>query len=134
MIATSTRIAAAKGNDLWLRIVMLAPSASTSMFTTVLGDTDMTLMQAYFAKPQAMVTMGFSDDPQLGLIIDHFTGSAAARLATTSFVMRPPRCARHEPQCVDKAGSSLRTRGSITAGRCLSGWSRLRSIDRTAVS
>jgi hypothetical protein len=87
-ITTSTRLAAAKGNDLWLRIVMLAPSASTSMLTTVLGDTDMTLMQAYFVKPQAVVAMGFSDDPQLGLLSDRFTGSVATRLATTSFVMQ----------------------------------------------
>ena len=87
-ITTSTRLAAAKGNDLWLRIVMLAPSASTSMLTTVLGDTDMTLMQAYFVKPQAVVAMGFSDDPQLGLLTDRFTGSVATRLATTSFVMQ----------------------------------------------
>jgi uncharacterized protein YcbK (DUF882 family) len=87
-ITTSTRLAAAKGNDLWLRVVMLAPSASRSMLTTVLGDTDMTLMQAYFAKPQAVVAMAFSDDPQMGLQSDRFTGSVATRLATTSFVMQ----------------------------------------------
>jgi uncharacterized protein YcbK (DUF882 family) len=87
-IITSTRLAAAKGNDLWLRVVMLAPSASRSMLTTVLGDTDMTLMQAYFVKPQAVVAMGFSDDPQMGLQPDRFTGSVATRLATTSFVMQ----------------------------------------------
>ena len=44
-VTTSTRIAAAKGNDIWMRVMMLAPSASTSMSTTVLGDTDMTLMR-----------------------------------------------------------------------------------------
>jgi hypothetical protein len=85
---TSTRLAAAKGNDLWLRVVMLAPSASRSMLTTVLGDTDMVLMEAYFAKPQAVVAMTFSDDPQMGLQSDRFTGSVTARLATTSFVMQ----------------------------------------------
>ncbi len=37
--------------------MMLAPSASTSMSTTVLGDTDMTLMRAHFVKPQAAVAM-----------------------------------------------------------------------------
>ena len=88
LITTSTRLAAAKGNDLWLRVVMLAPSASHSMLTTVLGDTDMTLMQAYFVKPQAVVAMSFSDDPQMGLRPDRFTGSVATRLATTSFVMQ----------------------------------------------
>lgn len=88
VVATSTRIAAAKGNDVWLRVVMLAPSASSSMFTTVLGDTDMSLMRAYFVKPQAMVAMSFSDDPQLGLLSERFTGSTTARLQTTSFVLQ----------------------------------------------
>jgi uncharacterized protein YcbK (DUF882 family) len=88
VVATSTRIAAAKGNDVWLRVVMLAPSASSSMFTTVLGDTDMSLMRAYFVKPQAMVAMSFSDDPQLGLQSERFTGSTTARLQTTSFVLQ----------------------------------------------
>ncbi|SDT43199.1 DUF882 domain-containing protein [Bradyrhizobium canariense] len=86
VIATSTRIAAAKGNDTWLRVIMLAPSASSSMFTTVLGDTNMTLMRDYFVKPQAAVAMSFSDDPQMGLLSEHFTGSTTARLVTTSFV------------------------------------------------
>jgi uncharacterized protein YcbK (DUF882 family) len=88
VVATSTRISAAKGNDIWLRVVMLAPSASNSMFTTVLGDTDMTLMKNYFAKPQAVVAMTFSDDPQMGLLSERFTGSATAKLTTTSFVLQ----------------------------------------------
>ena len=86
MIAASTRISAARGNDLWLRVVMLAPSASNSMFTTVLGDTNMALMSGYFAKPQAVVAMSFSDDPQMGLMSERFSGSTTARLVTTSFV------------------------------------------------
>jgi uncharacterized protein YcbK (DUF882 family) len=87
-IATSTRITASKANDTWMRMLILAPSASTSMSSTVLGDTDMTLMRSYFEKPQAAVTMGFSDDPQMGLLSDRFTGSATATLETTSFVLR----------------------------------------------
>jgi len=88
VIATATRIAAARGNDVWMRVMILAPSASTSMSATVLGDSDMTVMRAHFVKPQAIVAMSFADDPQLGLICDHFTGSATARLTTQSFVMR----------------------------------------------
>jgi uncharacterized protein YcbK (DUF882 family) len=87
-IRTATRLAAAKGNGLWLRVVMLTPSASHSMFTTVLGDTDMTLMRAYFVKPQSVVAMSFSDDPQMGLVSDRFTGSVSTRLATTPLVMQ----------------------------------------------
>jgi hypothetical protein len=32
--------------------------------------------------------MSFSDDPQMGLSCDHFTGSAMAPLTTQSFVLR----------------------------------------------
>jgi hypothetical protein len=58
------------------------------MSTTVLGDTDMTAMRAHFVKPQAVIAMSFSDDPQLGMNSDHFTGPAIATLAIQSFVMR----------------------------------------------
>ncbi|MCA1456746.1 DUF882 domain-containing protein [Bradyrhizobium sp. BRP22] len=88
VIATSTRISAARGNDLWMRVVMLAPSASNAMLTTVLGDTDMTLMRAHFVKPQAAINMTFSNDPMMGMSCDSFTGSATATLPTTSFVVR----------------------------------------------
>ena len=88
VVATATRIAASKGNDVWMRVMILAPSATTSMSATVLGDSDMTVMRAHFVKPQAIVAMSFSEDPQLGLVCDRFTGSATARLATQSFVMR----------------------------------------------
>jgi uncharacterized protein YcbK (DUF882 family) len=84
----ATRIAASKANDVWMRMMILAPSASTSMSATVLGDTDMTSMRAHFVKPQAAIAMSFSDDPQMGLVCDHFTGSATAKLATQSFVTR----------------------------------------------
>jgi uncharacterized protein YcbK (DUF882 family) len=89
MVATSTRLtSAAKSNDVWMRAMILAPSASTSMSVAVMGDADMTLMRSYFVKPQAAVAMSFSDDPQLGLVCDQFTGPAVAKLATQSFVMR----------------------------------------------
>jgi uncharacterized protein YcbK (DUF882 family) len=88
MVTISTRMAAAAipDNNVWLRAMILAPSAITSMSATVMGDSDLTLMRAHFAKPQAVVAMTFSDDPQLGLVCDAFTGSATATLATTSFV------------------------------------------------
>ncbi|MGY4474055.1 DUF882 domain-containing protein [Bradyrhizobium sp. USDA 3364] len=88
VITTSTRISAARGNDVWMRVVMLAPSASSGMLTTVLGDTDMTLMRAHFVKPQASVAMTFSDDPMMGMTCDRFSGSATALLTTQSFVLR----------------------------------------------
>ena len=88
VVTTSTRLSAARGNDLWMRVVMLAPSATNGMLTTVLGDTDMSLMRAYFVKPQMAINMTFTDDPLMGMSSDRFTGSATATLATTSFVLR----------------------------------------------
>jgi hypothetical protein len=88
VVATATRLAAGRGNDIWMRVVMLAPSASTAMSTTVLGDTEMTQMRAYFVKPQAAIAMTFSEDPMMGMTSDRFTGSATAQLPTQSFVMR----------------------------------------------
>ena len=88
VVAASTRIVASKAGDTWMRIMMLAPSASMSMSVTVLGDANMTLLSALFVKPQAVVVMGFSDDPQAGLTADRFSGSATATLATQSFVLR----------------------------------------------
>jgi uncharacterized protein YcbK (DUF882 family) len=88
VIAMATRITASRSSDAWMRVMMLAPSASTSMSATVMGDADMTLMREFFVKPQAVIAMSFSDDPQMGLTTDHFTGSATATLATQSFVLR----------------------------------------------
>nr|WP_249167642.1 DUF882 domain-containing protein [Bradyrhizobium elkanii] len=88
VITTSARISAAKGNDIWMRVVMLAPSASNAMLTTVLGDTDMTMMRAHFVKPQVAVVMTFSEDPMMGMTCDRFSGSATALLTTQSFVLR----------------------------------------------
>ncbi|WGS20229.1 MULTISPECIES: DUF882 domain-containing protein [unclassified Bradyrhizobium] len=86
VIMTSARISAAKGNEVWMRVVMLAPSASNGMLTTVLGDTDMSLMRAHFVKPETSVAMTFSDDPMMGMTCDRFSGTATAVLATQSFV------------------------------------------------
>jgi uncharacterized protein YcbK (DUF882 family) len=88
MIATSTRLSAAKGESMWLKIAMLTPSASRSISVTLMGDVDMTAMRAYFIKPQAVVAMAFTDDPMQGLSCDSFSGSATTKLETTSFVVR----------------------------------------------
>ena len=88
VISTSTRLAAAGGNDIWMRVLMLVPSASNAMSTTVLGDTDMTLMRSFFVKPQSAIAMAFSEDPMMGMTTDRFTGSATAKLATQSFTLR----------------------------------------------
>jgi uncharacterized protein YcbK (DUF882 family) len=87
-ITTSSRLSAAavRDDDVWMRVMILAPSATTSMTATVMGDSDMTLLRAHFVKPEAAVTMSFSDDPQLGLVSEQFTGPSMAALAMTPFV------------------------------------------------
>jgi uncharacterized protein YcbK (DUF882 family) len=88
VVAIATRIVASKANDIWMRIVMLAPSASRSMSVTMLGDANMTLLNKLFLKPQATIVMGFSDDPLMGLTTDRFSGPATAPLTTQSFGLR----------------------------------------------
>ena len=58
------------------------------MSATVLGDADMTVMRAYFVKPQAAVAMSFSDDPQMGLVCDRSPDRPPRSSTTQSFVMR----------------------------------------------
>ena len=88
MIATATRLSAAKGESIWLKIVMLSPSASRAMSVTLMGELDTVALRGYFVKPKAVIAMGFTDDPMQGLSCDSFSGSATAKLETTSFVVR----------------------------------------------
>ncbi len=87
-IATATRLSAAKGESIWLKIVMLSPSASRAMSVTLMGELDTVALRAYFVKPRSVIAMGFVDDPMQGLSCDSFSGSATAKLETTSFVVR----------------------------------------------
>jgi uncharacterized protein YcbK (DUF882 family) len=89
-VSTSRRLAAAgrRDSDAWMRAMILSPSATRAMSATVMGDQDMTLMRVYYIKPDNAVAMTFSDDPQMGMTCDQFTGSAVANLTTKSFVMR----------------------------------------------
>jgi uncharacterized protein YcbK (DUF882 family) len=87
-VATSTRISASNRDGTWMRVMMLAPSASTSMSVTVLGDADLTQMRSFFAKPKMAIAMNFADDPTPGLAYDQFSGAATVKLETTSFVQR----------------------------------------------
>jgi len=88
MVATATRLSAAKGESIWLKIVMLSPSASRAMSVTLMGELDTAALRAYFVKPRAVIAMGFADDPMQGLSCETFSGSATAKLQTTSFVVR----------------------------------------------
>jgi uncharacterized protein YcbK (DUF882 family) len=86
-ITTATRISPAiNANHVWMRAMIVAPSASTAMLATSLGDQDMATMRHMFVKPTTTVAMTFSDDPQLGITCDRFSGTSVATLTTTSFV------------------------------------------------
>lgn len=87
-VATATRLSAAKGESIWLKIVMLSPSASHAMSVTLMGELDTAALRGYFVKPRSVIAMGFSDDPMQGLSCDNFSGSATAKLETMSFVVR----------------------------------------------
>jgi uncharacterized protein YcbK (DUF882 family) len=87
-VTNSARIAAANTDGAWLRIIMLTPSVGASLQVTVLGDTDLTMMRAFFVKPASVLNIGFSDDPMMGMSCDHFSGSSGAKLETTSLVVR----------------------------------------------
>jgi uncharacterized protein YcbK (DUF882 family) len=87
-VTTATRLSAAKGESIWLKIVMLSPSASRAMSVTLMGEVDTAALRAYFVKPQSVIAMGFADDPMQGLSCDGFTGTATAKLQTTSFIVR----------------------------------------------
>jgi hypothetical protein len=89
LVTTATRITAAKVTDTsWMRMMMLAPSASRAMSVTMLGDTDLTVMRSYFVKPQSALAISFSEDATPGLTYDQFTGVAAVKLETRSFAVR----------------------------------------------
>jgi hypothetical protein len=89
-VANAARLAAASkhDNDVWMRVMILAPSATTAMLATTMGDSDMTTMRAHFVKPPSMVSMTFSQDPMMGMTVESFSGAAVARLATQSFIVR----------------------------------------------
>jgi uncharacterized protein YcbK (DUF882 family) len=86
--ARLVRVVPAQTGDIWLRAMILAPSAHTALSAALLGDQDMTVMRAHFVKPDAAVAMTFNDDPQMGIVCEKFTGAAVATLSTTSFAMR----------------------------------------------
>jgi uncharacterized protein YcbK (DUF882 family) len=87
-VTNSAHIAAANADSAWLRIIMLSPSVGASMQVTVLGDTDLTMMRTFFVKPAAVLSIGFTDDPMMGMSCDHFSGASGAKLETTSFTLR----------------------------------------------
>ena len=88
VVSVSTRLAAAAipDDNVWIRAMIIAPSATTAMSSTVMGDSDLTVLRSHFVKPHNVVAMSFSEDPLMGLVCERFTGSIAATLTTTTFM------------------------------------------------
>jgi hypothetical protein len=74
-----------RGNDPWLRGVMLTASVQHSLVVTPVGEPDYTGLVQYMRKPESAVLMTFSNDPHLGMTAESFTGSAVVFQATVTF-------------------------------------------------
>jgi uncharacterized protein YcbK (DUF882 family) len=72
-------------DDPWLRAAILTPSFTTHMTSSMMGGTDYRSLSAMMQKPQWSVAMGFSNDPNPGLVTSRFTGQAVVFVATTFF-------------------------------------------------
>lgn len=72
-------------DDLWLRALVLAPDLQNYLTATVMGQADMRELQPLMDKPDAVVTMAFGDNPNLGLSTDRFSGGAVVFVPTTIF-------------------------------------------------
>ena len=83
--AAPTLKAGTPPDDLWLRALVLAPDLQNYLTATVLGQSDMRELLPLMEKPDAVVTMGFGNDPNLGLATDRFTGVAVVFVPTTVF-------------------------------------------------
>jgi hypothetical protein len=83
--AMPTHRAGLPPDDLWLRALVLAPDLRNYLTATVLGQSDMRELLPLMVKPDTVVTMGFGDDPNLGLATDRFTGAAVVFVPTTVF-------------------------------------------------
>jgi uncharacterized protein YcbK (DUF882 family) len=72
-------------DDLWLRALVLAPDLQNYLTATVMGQADMRELVPLMDKPDAVVTMAFGDNPNLGLSAERFTGGAVVFVPTTIF-------------------------------------------------
>jgi uncharacterized protein YcbK (DUF882 family) len=84
--ATSRTLkAGTPADDLWLRALVLAPNLQNYLTATVMGQADMRELVPLMDKPDAVVTMAFGDNPNLGLSTERFTGGAVVFVPTTIF-------------------------------------------------
>ncbi len=72
-------------NDPWMRALMITPSAQSHMRTTLYGAQDFRGLGSLMQKPAAAVAMGFSDDPNPGLVTGKFSGNPVTFTPTVAF-------------------------------------------------
>jgi hypothetical protein len=75
-------------DDPWLRAMILTPSISDQMTTTLYGEPDFTELRALMNKPTTTVAMSFNNDPYPGISADRFSGEAVVFLTTYAFPQR----------------------------------------------
>lgn len=75
-------------NDPWVRAMMVSPSAQRFMKTTLYGSQDFRSLGPLLAKPAAVLSSKFVDDPMNGMSTEKFGGSAVAFTPTINFLPR----------------------------------------------
>ena len=63
----------------------MTPDLQNYLTATVMGQSDMRELLPLMEKPDAVVTMSFGDDPNLGLATNRFAGAAVVFVPTTIF-------------------------------------------------
>jgi uncharacterized protein YcbK (DUF882 family) len=72
-------------SDPWLRAAITAPDLQHFMTATAMGETDYRGLTAFMQRPSSAVMMVFSDEPEVGLATDHFSGHAVVFVANALF-------------------------------------------------
>jgi uncharacterized protein YcbK (DUF882 family) len=77
--------AGAQFDNPWLRAMVLSPSVQRFLTTVAIGERDFRSLAPFMVKPASSVMMTFSADPNIGLVHDHFSGSAIVFVSTVSY-------------------------------------------------
>lgn len=77
-----------RGDDPWLRGVVVSPSVAYSMQVAVLGAIDYRSLRPQMRKPASVVAMTFSSEPYDGMTADSFSGSAVSFVPVVGFGQR----------------------------------------------
>jgi uncharacterized protein YcbK (DUF882 family) len=86
-LATAAR-STPRGDNPWLRSLVIAPSVHYSMSVAAFGAPDYRQIARLMEKPSSVLAMTFSADPQPGVTSYSFNGPAVFFLPTVTFAMR----------------------------------------------